>query len=208
MKEVLKRVAPSLRANGFQGSGQHYRKREGDFVFVVNFQGSKWGGRFFVNLGAQPVFIPPEGNAELKKLKAHECVLRRRVGQDWPCQMSDEIFFMLESEILSVQEEFFGNAQTLRLALAADSPHDLLKKFSSGNTKARAILHLARAAATLEQMETAQKLIDLGKELANDGSVFYKAELENVLGRHVDKNASGVADHCMDCVPKITPKQT
>ena len=84
VKEVLKRVGPTLRALGFRGSGQNYRKQEGDFIFVINFQGSRWGDRFYVNLGAQPIFIPAEGDADLTKLKEYECVLRRRVGNEWP----------------------------------------------------------------------------------------------------------------------------
>ena len=30
--EILKRIAPALRAAGFRGSGQNYRKLEDDFV--------------------------------------------------------------------------------------------------------------------------------------------------------------------------------
>lgn len=184
MKDVLKRIAPSLRTLGFQGSGQNYRKRDENFVFVINFQGSRGGDSFFVNLGAQPVFIPAEGNADVKKLKEYECVLRRRVGEDWPWQISDEIFSQLEREIVSVQAEFFGTAQTLPEALATGAPHDLLKKFSGEFASNRTVLHLARAAAKLGHIETAQKLVNLGKELANDQAVIFKVELEKVLGEH------------------------
>src|SRR5262249_10196279 len=127
VKEVLKRVAPGLRALGFRGSGPNYRKQQGDFIFVINFQGSQSGDRFFVNLGAQPVFIPAEGDAELGKLKEYQCVLRERVGQDWPWQMSDGHFASLEAA-LAAQAAFFENAQTLRSALATDSPAELLRK--------------------------------------------------------------------------------
>lgn len=54
VREVLEKLVPSLRTIGFRGSGQTYRKTEGDFVFVVNFQGSRSGDEFYVNLGAQP----------------------------------------------------------------------------------------------------------------------------------------------------------
>lgn len=182
MKEVLKKIASSLRALGFRGSGQLYRKREGDFVFVINFQGSKWGDRFFVNLGAQPVFIPAEGNADLTKLKEYECVFRNRVGEDWPWRMSDELFVRLETAVLSAQDAFFENAKTLPAALETDGPHDLLKKFSDEATQVRAILHLARAAVWLGHIETAQKLISLGKELASARADTYRTELDNVLG--------------------------
>ena len=181
MKEVLKKIAPSLRALGFRGSGQNYRKHEGDFIFVINFQGSRWGDNFYVNLGAQPIFIPAEGDADLAKVKEYQCVLRRRVGNEWPWQISDQLFASLETEIAAVQTVFFGNAQTLRSALASDSPDELLRKFSSGTTKARATLHLARAAAHLGHLETARKLVDLGLELADDGATILRADLRRVL---------------------------
>ena len=181
MKEVLKRVAPSLRALGFRGSGQNYRKREGDFIFVINFQGSQSGDNFYVNLGAQPVFIPAEGDADLAKLKEYQCVLRRRVGQDWAWQMSDQRVASLEAEIVTVQAAFFANAQTLRTALASDSPDELLRKFSSGTTEARAALHLARAATHLGHLETARRLVDRGFELAGDRATILRAELRRVL---------------------------
>lgn len=189
MKEVLKKVAPSLRARGFRGSGQNYRKREGDFIFVINFQGSRWGDNFYVNLGAHPVFIPAEGDADLSKLKEYECMLRRRVGDDWPWQLSDELFVQLEAEILSAQAEFFGNAQTLRRALATDGPDDLVRKFT-GTTKARATLHLARAAVKLGYFEAARKLVKLGTELASDRAVGLRAELGRVLGERPSETTS------------------
>ncbi|WP_423372076.1 DUF4304 domain-containing protein [Burkholderia sp. LMG 32019] len=181
MKEVLKKIAPSLRTLGFRGSGQNFRKQEGDFVFLVNFQGSRCRDKFYVNLGAQAVFIPAEGNADLSKLKEYECMLRRRVGDDWPWQMPDEQFVQLEAKIRSVQAEFFGNAQTLRGALAIDGPDDLLRKFDSGTTRARAALHLARGAATLGYFLTARNLVNRGVELAGARANGLRDELGRVL---------------------------
>jgi len=80
MRDVLKKLAPALRAAGFRGSGQNYRKADGDFVLVINFQGSRSGDKFYVNLGAQPTFIPAEGDAELDKLSARTCQRWSRTG--------------------------------------------------------------------------------------------------------------------------------
>lgn len=180
MKDVLKRITPPMRVLGFRGSGQNYRKTEGDFVFVINFQGSRWGDKFYVNLGAQPVFVPAEGDADLTKLREYECILRRRVGGDWPWQMSDAVFSSLVAEITSAQAEFFGNAQTLRAALAVDGLEDLLRKFSAGTTAARATLHLARAAAKLGHTKTARKLVEHGLELAGETATVLRSELRTV----------------------------
>ena len=181
MKEVLKKVAPSLRALGFRGSGQNYRKQEGDFVFVINFQGSSSGDNFYVNLGAQPLFIPAEGDADLARLKEYECFLRRRVGKEWPWQMSGQLLASLLAEIAAAQGAFFGDAQTLRSALATDSPDELIRKFSSGNSEAAATLQLARAAARLGHLETARGLVDRGLELAGDQAIGLRALLRRVL---------------------------
>ena len=181
MKEILKKVAPSLRALGFRGSGQNYRKQEGDFFFVINFQGSSSGDRFYVNLGAQPVFTLAEGDADLAAWKEYECFLRRRVGEDWPWQMSDQLLASLLAEIAAAQAAFFGDAQTLRGALATDSPDELIRKFSSGNTEAAATLQLARAAARLGHFETARGLVDRGLDLAGDQAIGLRAQLRRVL---------------------------
>ena len=181
MQDVLKKIAPVLRGMGFRGSGQNYRKADGDFVFVINFQGSRWGDNFYVNLGAQPVFVPAEGEADLKKLKEYECILRRRVGREWPWQISDDRLAELVGEINATQATFFGQAQTLRGALAVDATEELLRKFSSGTTEARATLHLARAAATLGHLDTARKLVNRGLELAGDSATILRSELRRVL---------------------------
>lgn len=180
MQPVLKRIAPRLRALGFRGSGQNYRKTEGDFVFVINFQGSRSGEKFYVNLGAQPVFVPAEGHADLAKLKEYECILRRRVGVDWPWDMSEAMLSSLESEIDTTHAAFFGHAQTLRTALATDSPEELIRNFSAGTTQARATLHLARAAAALGHSRTARELVARGLELAGETATLLRAELKNV----------------------------
>jgi len=64
MKDLLKLIAPRMRELGFKGSGQYFRRSEDDFVFLVNFQSSRSSEVFFINLGAQPTFIPAEGDAE------------------------------------------------------------------------------------------------------------------------------------------------
>jgi len=179
-RELLKRIAPSLRALGFRGSGQNYRKTEGDFVFIINFQGSKWGDAFFVNLGAQPTFIPAEGDADLERLKEYQCILQARVGGDWPWNLCEAQFASLEQQITSKQGAFFGHAQTLRTALAVDSPDSLLARFSAGTTKARAALHLARAAARLGHLVTARGLVERGFELAGDRATLLLADLQRV----------------------------
>ncbi len=115
MREVLKKLGSSLRAVGFRGSGQYFHKKEGDFIFVVNFQGSRWGDVFYVNLGAQPVFIPNEVGVDQdpKRLKEYQCIHRKRVGDQWRWKMSDAMFGALKAELLAALKEFFIHTQSL-----------------------------------------------------------------------------------------------
>jgi len=181
MKELLQRIAPALRALGYRGSGQNFRITETDFVFVVNFQGSSWGDRFYVNLGAQPAFIPAEGDADLKKLKEYQCILRRRVGDVWPWQMTDGEFAAFQAEVTKAQAEFFGHVRTLPAALATGSIDELLRGFGSGTSEPRAALHLARAARALGHLETARELVERGLESAVEGATTLRDELRAVL---------------------------
>jgi len=183
LDEIFKKTALVLRELGFRGSGQTFRKVEGDFVFVVNFQRSRSGDMFYVNLGAQPTFIPAEGNASLKTLKEYECVWRRRVGSEWPSQLSDERFQSFVDELITTQQAFFGHAKTFRVALTIDTPEALLDKFGARTTRARASLHLARAALALKHPDVARKLATLGLDLASDGAYILLAELREVLAR-------------------------
>jgi hypothetical protein len=179
--DILKKLAPHVRALGFRGSGQTYRKTDGDFVFIINFQGSRSADTFYINLAAQPVFIPAEGDADLAKLKEYECMLRTRVGRDWPRQMSDAALAALVAELTSAQAAFFGHAQTLRASLAVDPPEELVRKFCSGTTAAAATLALARAAAKLGHTDAARNLVDHGLDLAGDTAIGLRAQLRRVL---------------------------
>jgi hypothetical protein len=183
MREILKKLAPSLRRVGFRGSGQNFHKVEGDFIFVVNFQGDRWGGNFYVNLGAQPLFIPAEGdvNADPKTLKEYECILRQRVGKEWSWEMSDNQIKRLDTELLTTQSAFFAHAQTLREALRTSSAETLIREFSAGTTKARAALHLARGSLALGFHDKAATLAHFGLELAGDHADILQEELHRVL---------------------------
>jgi hypothetical protein len=97
MREILKRLGAALRMEGFRGSGQDFRKHEDDFIFLVNFQRSKWGNEFFVNLGAQPDFIPLDFNADWATLKEYDCCFQRRVGGTWKMEPTEAEASALEA---------------------------------------------------------------------------------------------------------------
>ncbi len=74
-------IYPSLRAEGFAGSGETLRKRLGEVVQVVNVQGGSAADRCYVNLGIHLSFLPEVGSTSRegcnpKTIKASECVIQ------------------------------------------------------------------------------------------------------------------------------------
>mgnify|MGYP001411220245 CR=1 FL=1 len=80
---IRQHLAPLLRADGFVGSGRTFRRVAGDWIHVVNVQGSRYGGQFAVNLGVQPLAIPDvRGNPpDAKKITEELCEFRRRLSE-------------------------------------------------------------------------------------------------------------------------------
>lgn len=168
MKELLKSLGAHIRMLGFKGSGQNYRKVEDDYIFVINIQSSRTRDVFYINLGAQPTFIPAECDAALATLKECECVMKSRIGKEWSWVLDKEALLAVVREIDSKQSEFFGLVRTLRSSIFTDCVDELLRKFSAGSPPARATLHLARAAAFLGSVATANALIEHGLSTAGE----------------------------------------
>lgn len=76
--------APAARRAGFKGSGRHFRRVVGEFVQTINLQGSRWSGRFAINLGLQPLTIPDVMGKPVdpKTIKEIDCIFRRRLSND------------------------------------------------------------------------------------------------------------------------------
>jgi len=80
---IRNHLSPVLKSDGFFGSGRTFRRISGDFIHVVQIQGSRYGGKFAVNLGIQPRSIPDvAGNLpEATKIKPELCEFRRRLSE-------------------------------------------------------------------------------------------------------------------------------
>jgi hypothetical protein len=180
MKDLLKELGAHARQRGFKGAGQTFRKLEDDFVFVFNIQKSRSGDSFFINLGAQPLFIPAACDADLSTLKEYECIMRERVGEEWSSALDEPARRELMRQIDAAQDAFFGAVRTLRSAIASDSIDTLLRKFTRGTTAARGALHLARAAAFLGHASTANALVERGLEMAGQGATYLIQDLKAV----------------------------
>lgn len=82
-------LSPVLRSDGFFGSGRTFRRVSGDLIHVVQVQGSRYGGKFAVNLGIQPRSIPDAaGNSpDARKIREERCEFREGLsdtnGDQW-----------------------------------------------------------------------------------------------------------------------------
>jgi hypothetical protein len=75
---------PILKKDGFRGSGRKYYKHSGQWLQLLNVQGSRYGGSFAVNLAIHYATAPDlVGNVPdpAKMTEAH-CELRRRLAED------------------------------------------------------------------------------------------------------------------------------
>lgn len=183
MKEILDRLALAVRQLGFKGSGQNFRKVDGEFIFVINFQKGKGGQEFFINLGAQPKLIPTEGGnlPDAKKIKEYECAFRIRLGNGYHWTIGKDKTEELAKTLTCTQNDFFVRMQRLPQALETDSTELLLRDFCIGTTYARATLHLARACVAFGQREKAKQFVQRGFELVGERAATLRAQLKAVL---------------------------
>ena len=182
METLLKDIGPILRNRGFKGSGKNFRKIEGDFVFVVNFQGSRSGDGSFVNLAAHPLFIPTVSDEppDPTSIKEYECMVRRRVGKLWTSNADEVQRADLVSQLEKALDDFFCRSGRLKEALVHRSAHELVNDFSLGQTRAFSTLALARAALAVGELGKARDLVVLGLEMAGE-AMGLRVKLKEVL---------------------------
>jgi hypothetical protein len=88
-KAIQSHFAPTLRLDRFSGTSKRYWRVVGGQCQVVEVQGSRYGGKFAVNMGIQPMSVPllSGGAPEPKSLHDIECLFRRRLavqrGDQW-----------------------------------------------------------------------------------------------------------------------------
>lgn len=75
-----------LREYGFKGSGQHFRRVNGDVIHTINIQNNKYGGSCCLNLGLHlsflPIAWPKDQMPDLGKIKEIDCAFRRRLAPE------------------------------------------------------------------------------------------------------------------------------
>ncbi|MCA1500702.1 DUF4304 domain-containing protein [Bradyrhizobium sp. NBAIM03] len=80
---IKKHLNPTLKNDGFVGFGRTFRRVSEDLIHVVQVQGSRYGGKFAINLGIQPRSIPDvAGNSpDPMKIREELCEFRRRLSE-------------------------------------------------------------------------------------------------------------------------------
>ena len=75
---------PTLREEGFRGSGATLRRIREPLIHVFNVQGSSNARGCYINLGVHLEFLETVGDRQLKDIRAVDCAFRTRLGPSEP----------------------------------------------------------------------------------------------------------------------------
>ena len=107
--QLKEEFVPLLRQDGFKGSGQNFRRINGDVIHAINFQNNKYGGSCCVNMGLHFAFLPIcwDNNKipDLKHIKALDCEFHCRLAPegktDYWWKFKGSLFFGNTNESIS-----------------------------------------------------------------------------------------------------------
>jgi hypothetical protein len=190
-------LSPILRTDGFTGSGRTFRRVVGEWIHVVNVQGSRYGGQFAVNLAVHPIAIPNvRGDApDHKRITEDLCEFRRRMSasptrQDkwWKHDSTAESMGAAVHEAtityVEVGRSLLHDATAEHADLNAVSPAAFAEGkfnfFGFGSTECRMALALARFRRAKGRLAESQAFA--AHALQKVGSAaFLKAEIQALL---------------------------
>jgi hypothetical protein len=149
ISQILRWMRSHLRNWRYVGRGQTFRRLDGDVVFVISFQKSRWGKRFFMNLGAQPLGIPDQTEAvpATDTIAESDCVFRSPVALDWKPRVSRAHTRRLVAAMTAARAAFEASVLEIRALSRAGSVDELLKRQSYAGSSVRAAFVLARLLA-------------------------------------------------------------
>lgn len=194
--QLLKRdFSPVLRADGFKGSGNTFRRIKGDRIDVINVQGSRYGGKCCVNLAAQYSFLPSMGGgrvADPKNLKEYECTFRDRLREAtedhwWSYGATDAEGEASVASVIDLYKRrgafFFGKfepfPEVFERVTAAQLDVGDLTKLPSAVSVVYAAVTMARIMKHLGHREKCREFAEVGlRHLGR--AVGLKAELERL----------------------------
>jgi hypothetical protein len=188
--------APLLRSEGFRGSGRTFRRTRGEFLHIVNIQGSRHGDRCSVNLGVHLSFLPLLGGGgplDPARIRECECEFRARLvlpGESdrwWPYGTVEEDSTASARDLIDLYSsegrKHFERASAFPEPFASITPEDLergdLSLLPGRTTAVRACLAMARISRHCGSRELARRFADIGLSRVGSAAAL-RAELEAV----------------------------
>jgi hypothetical protein len=177
--QIKQVFVPVLKADGFSGSGNTYRRVIGDVIHVVALQGSVSGGKCCVCLGIHLSFLSGSGApsaSDPTKIEEPDCEFRTRLkpsGQSdawWPYGTTEQEARESSESICSLYQQAgapyfqrfssfpddFNRVTPAMLAAQGELP------FPAGGTFVRLALALARIAQRTGRYEDARQFAEAG----------------------------------------------
>ena len=192
LSEIKRTFAPSLRSEGFKGSGTTFRRYVGPLIHVVNIQGSVGGQHCYLNLGAHLSFLGPVAGEppDPAKIKEYECAFRTRINpssngsQGWPygTTQMDAI-----AEVSDLREaygtgsaRFFGQFASYPESFSSVVPASLQPTNAPHSLGSGSALVWAKIAKHLGRSEVAREFALLGLAEASPRASVYRRECERI----------------------------
>lgn len=188
-------LRPHLKEDGFAGSGRTFRKLTNNLIQVVNVQGFSFGGKFAINLGIQPLYIPDVTGKrpEPKSITESECELRRRmtetgVDQWWAHDPTAE---SMDDAVRAAADVYVRVGRPMLAALGASySPifsiiPEQMPKFRHylrgfGSTDCRMALVLSRLRKSEARLAEAKAFAAYGLAHVGPAASFLRSQLEEL----------------------------
>jgi len=196
-EQLRERLSPVLRKGGFRGTGQRYRRAEGEMLHAVTIQGARAGGSCCVELGIHLRFLPsPSGRpVDASKLTSYDCEWRTRLarpgqGNTWwdyggtlgaaRASVAD-----LVATFEAVALPLFGQFESFPGRFAAITPADI-QNGAAGlpalvGSVPRCALAMARVAERLGRPDSRRAFAELGLRCVQGGPI--ERELRSLLAQ-------------------------
>ncbi len=175
-----------LRAEGFVGSRNDFRKVSNEVIHAINIQNNRNGTSCCINLGIHLSFLP---NTTIKKLKEVDCEFRVRLAPKgvsdfwWPFSSSAQSVEHICSVYCSEGAEFFRKFSTIESIEAELSS----RNYQSGEFSSALGVTLVRAALSLAYIYQHQGNTKMQFHFANIGlenigrATSLKKEFESLI---------------------------
>ena len=178
--QLLKRdFSPLLRADGFKGSGNTFRRVKGDRIDIIGVQGSRSAGQCCVNLAVHYSFLPSEGGGRVtdpKKFKEYDCTFRSRLHEAtegdhwWTYGVSDADAEASLSDLIDMYKRrgalFFAKFEPFPDVFGRMTPADIdagdLSKMPAAMTLPHAAMIMARIMKHLGRAEKCREFAEAG----------------------------------------------